>query len=56
VLMLPLLGWGGYKVYRGVVGETELVVGTAAGEFRRVRDGKRRDFQDFVEEVGRRLP
>ena len=56
VLMLPLLGWGGYKVYRGVVGETELVVGTAAGEFRRTRDGKRGDFQEFVEEVGRRLP
>jgi len=56
LLMLPVLGWGGYKVYRGVVGETELVVGTAAGEFRRVRDGRRRDMQDFVEEVGRHLP
>ena len=56
VLMLPLLGWGGYKVYRGVVGETELVVGTAAGEFRRLRDGRRSDMQDFVEEVGKRLP
>jgi hypothetical protein len=56
VLMLPLLGWGGYKVYRGVVGETELVVGTAAGEFRRLRDGRRGDMLDFVEEVGRRLP
>ena len=56
VLMLPLLGWGGYKVYRGVVGETELVVGTAAGEFRRLRDGRRGDMQDFVEEVGKRLP
>lgn len=56
VLMLPLIGWGGYKVYKGVVGETELVVGTAAGEFRRLRDGRRRDFQDFAEEVGRHLP
>jgi hypothetical protein len=56
VLMLPLLGWGGYKVYRGVVGETELVVGTAAGEFRRLRDGRRSDMLDFVEEVGKRLP
>lgn len=56
VLMLPLIGIGGYKIYKGVVGETELVVGTAAGEFRRLRDGKRRELQDFVEEVGRRLP
>jgi len=56
VFMLPLMGWGGYMTYKGVVGETELAVGTAAGEFRRVRDGRRRDFLDFVEETGRRLP
>lgn len=56
LLMLPVIGWGGYMAYKGVVGETELVVGTPSGEFRRVRDGKRQDFQDFAEEVGRRLP
>jgi hypothetical protein len=56
LLMLPLIGWGGFKVYKGVVGETEIVVGTAAGELRRVRDGKRRDMLDFVEEAGKRLP
>jgi hypothetical protein len=56
LLMLPLLGWGGYMAYKGVVGETELVVGTAAGEWRRLRDGNRRDFREFVEEAGRRLP
>ena len=56
LLMLPIIGWGGYAAYKGVVGETELVVGTAAGEFRRARDGKRRDFHEFVEEAGRRLP
>jgi len=56
LLMLPLIGWGGFMVYKGVVGETELVVGTAAGDLRRVRDGNRRDFLDFVEETGKRLP
>jgi len=56
ILMLPLMGWGAFKTYKGVMGETELVVGTSAGEFRRVRDGRRRDFLDFVEETGRRLP
>jgi len=54
--MLPLMGWGGFMTYKGVVGETELVVGTAAGDMRRVRDGNRRDFLDFVEETGKRLP
>jgi len=56
LLMLPAIGWGGYSAYKGVMGETELVVGTAAGELRRARDGKRRDILDFVEETGRRLP
>jgi hypothetical protein len=56
LLMLPLMGLGAFKTYKGVMGETELVVGTSAGEFRRVRDGQRRDFLDFVEEAGRRLP
>jgi hypothetical protein len=56
LLMLPLVGWGGYKAYKGGYGETELTVGTAAGELRRARDGNRRDFRDFVEEAGRRLP
>ena len=56
LLMLPLIGWGGYMIYKGVFGETELVVGTSAGEWRRLRDGNRRDFREFVEEAGRRLP
>jgi hypothetical protein len=56
LLMLPLIGWGGYLGYKGVVGETELAIGTAAGEWRRLRDGRRRDFLEFVEEAGRQLP
>lgn len=56
LLMLPVIGWGGFKAYKGTVGETELVVGTAAGELRRARDGKRRDMLDFVEETGKHLP
>jgi hypothetical protein len=56
LLMLPLIGWGGFKVYKGVMGETEIAIGTAAGELRRARDGKRRDMLDFIEEAGKRLP
>ena len=56
LVMLPLIGWGGFKAYKGSFGETELVVGTSAGDWRRVRDGNRRDFRDFVEEAGKRLP
>jgi hypothetical protein len=56
LVMLPLLGWGGYKTYKGLVGETELAIGTAAGEFLRTRDGERSDFRLFVEEAGRHLP
>jgi hypothetical protein len=54
VLMLPLIGWGGYKLADGLIGETELVITTAGGELRRSRRGRREEFLEFGAEVGRR--
>jgi hypothetical protein len=53
-LMLPLIGWGGYKVATGLIGETELVISTASGELRRSARGRREELLEFGTEVGAR--
>ena len=54
LLMLPLIGWGGYKLATGLIGETELVIATASGELRRSARGRREEMLDFGAEVGAR--
>jgi hypothetical protein len=54
MLMLPLIGWGGYKLASGVIGETELVIATASGELRRSARGRREELLEFGAEVGAR--
>ncbi|MBL8384675.1 MAG: hypothetical protein JNM90_16455 [Burkholderiales bacterium] len=53
LLMLPFIGWGGYKLVAGAVGETELVLTTASGELRRSGRGRHDDLIEFGAEVGR---
>lgn len=55
VLMLPLMGWGAFKLATGVAGETELVLATASGELRRTGRGRREELLEFGAEVGRAL-
>lgn len=54
-LMLPLIGWGGFKLFTGAQGETELVVATASGELRRVARGRSAELMTFGADVGRML-
>jgi hypothetical protein len=54
LLMLPLMGWGGYKLATGLIGETELVITTASGELRRSARGRREELLEFGTEVGAR--
>lgn len=54
LMMLPLIGWGGYKLAAGLIGETELVIATASGELRRSARGRREEMLDFGAEVGMR--
>lgn len=54
VLMLPLIGWGGYKLATGLIGETELVILTASGELRRSARGRHEELLEFGAEVGAR--
>ena len=54
LLMLPLMGLGGFKLAAGVIGETELTLSTASGSTGRRRYARQRDLLDFAEEVGRR--
>lgn len=53
MLMLPLMGWGAYKVGSGLLGETALVIATASGELRRTARGRREELLEFGAEVGR---
>ena len=53
LLMLPLVGWGVYKLADGIIGETELIITTASGELRKCGRGRREDLLDFGAEVGR---
>ena len=53
MLMLPLMGWGAYKVGKGLLGETVLVIATASGELRRTASGRRDELLEFGAEVGR---
>jgi hypothetical protein len=53
LLMLPLIGWGGYKLADGLIGETELVLSTASGDLRRSGRGRREELLDFGAEAGR---
>jgi hypothetical protein len=53
LLMLPLIGWGGWKLARGLIGETEVVVATASGELRRSASGRREDLLEFGAATGR---
>lgn len=53
VAMLPLIGWGGYRLAGGAIGETELAITTASGELRRTARGRRQDLLDFGADVGR---
>lgn len=53
LLMLPLIGWGGYKLADGMIGETELVISTASGELRRTARGRREELLEFGAEAGR---
>jgi hypothetical protein len=52
-LMLPLIGWGAYKVVRGAWGETELVIATASGELRRTARGRSEELLEFGAATGR---
>ena len=52
--MLPLIGWGAYRLVTRLIGETELLICTASGELRRVSPGRQEDLLDFGAEVGRR--
>jgi len=52
VVMLPLIGWGGYRLASGLIGETELVIGTASGELRRSMRGRREELLEFGAAVG----
>ena len=54
LLMLPLMGWGAYRVASGLLGETVLVIATASGELKRAARGKREELLEFGAEVGRR--
>ena len=53
MLMLPLMGWGAYKVAGGLWGETALVIATASGELRRTARGRQEELLEFGAEVGR---
>ena len=53
LLMLPLIGWGGYRLAEGLIGETELVLSTASGDVRRCGRGRRVELLEFGAEVGR---
>ena len=55
LLMLPLIGYGLYKVANGLVGETVLTISTAGGVVLRSGRGRREDLLDFGAEVGRRV-
>lgn len=52
-LMLPLIGWGVYKVADGAIGRTELAIATASAHLVRSGRGRREDLLDFGAEVGR---
>jgi hypothetical protein len=52
IVMLPLIGWGGFRLASGLIGETELVIGTASGELRRSMPGRREELLEFGAEVG----
>ena len=54
LLMLPLMGLGGFKCVAGLIGETELELSTASGTTGRSRYGRQREMMDFAEEAGRR--
>lgn len=54
LLMLPLIGFGLYKVADGLLGETVLAISTAGGVVLRSGRGRREDLLDFGAEVGRR--
>lgn len=51
--MLPLIGWGAYKVADGAIGRTELSIATASGTMVRGGRGRREDLLGFGAEVGR---
>lgn len=53
LLMLPLMGWGAYRIASGVWGETTLVIATASGELKRSARGNRYELLEFGAEVGR---
>ncbi len=55
LLMLPLIGLGGFKLGSGVLGTTELLIATASGEQRRRRFGRQRELIEFGEAAGRAL-
>ena len=52
MLMLPLMGWGVYKLVYGLLGETTLVIATASGELRRTARGRHEELLEFGAEVG----
>lgn len=52
--MLPLIGWGAYRLVTRLIGETELLICTASGELRRVSPGRQEDLREFGAEAGRR--
>jgi hypothetical protein len=55
LLMLPLLGVGGYKLLTGLYGTTELTVSHAGGLVRHVSEGRKKAWIEFAQDVGRRL-
>ena len=54
-VMLPLIGWGAFRLVSGVQGETELVIATAGGELRRTARGRSAELIGFGADVGRML-
>jgi hypothetical protein len=53
LLMLPLIGWGGYKLAGGAIGQTELTIATPSGELRRSARGRREELLEFGAATGR---
>ncbi len=53
LLMAPLIAWGGFKLVKGAIGKTELVIATASGELRSVSPGRKDELMEFGTEAGR---
>lgn len=53
LLMAPLIGWGGFKLVKGAIGKTELVIATASGELRSASPGRKDELMEFGAEAGR---